>query len=413
MRDYDAERRVLSAMMHSERACIEVADTLEAEDFTDAVCRDMFTLASGLFIRGVRPTLAEVLKEGVALGYINARNMGEIRDISESHIEDANIRYWVEKVRDARRVRDVASALRKFEAKLADGVKDVNAFIAELNGSFFALAMETDDEGIEDPNDVADLGIKLLDERVQEYRRMQEDCRLLGEVPLEGVPTGIRQLDRSSLGLKPGDLVILGAETGHGKTAFALNVARAACLDSAHKVLYVNTEMSREQIARRWGAMLSSVALNQIRAGSVTNEQKETVVQAYNRLRRAGFYPCSVPTLTPAKLDILARKAKLQKDVDLIIVDYVGRMEKVQKDMTEWQVLERIIKTQKIMAQTLGVAVLVLVQLNEDGSLQGAKRMKNECDLMLKLLPVDEDMRRSIERSHGKDYEDFDSNDIM
>ena len=51
--------------------------------------------------------------------------------------------------------------------------------------------------------------------------------------------------------------------------------------------------------------------------------------------------------------------------------------------------LEQIVKSQKILAQNLDIACMILVQLNEDGSLQGAKRMKNECDLMLKLVPVE------------------------
>ena len=54
-------------------------------------------------------------------------------------------------------------------------------------------------------------------------------------------------------------------------------------------------------------------------------------------------------------------------------------------------VLEQIVKTQKMLAQNLNIAVMCLVQLNEDGSLQGARRMKNECDLMLKLIPISEE----------------------
>ena len=71
-----------------------------------------------------------------------------------------------------------------------------------------------------------------------------------------------------------------------------------------------------------------------------------------------------------------------------MIIDYIGRMEKYDPRFQEWQMLEQIIKTQKMLAQNLQIAVMCLVQLNPDGTLQGAKRMKNECDLMLKLSPI-------------------------
>ena len=165
--------------------------------------------------------------------------------------------------------------------------------------------------------------------------------------------------------------------------------------------------MSKEQIARRWGSILSSVALYQLQSGSLTNEQQETVVQAYSRLKKSGFYSYSIPNLTPQKLDVLARKHKLQQDIKLVILDYVGRMEKILPDMSEWQVLEQIIKSMKLLAQNLQVACLVLVQLNPDGTLQGAKRMENECDLMLKLIPVPEDGQKKIEERLKKLYEEF------
>lgn len=105
-------------------------------------------------------------------------------------------------------------------------------------------------------------------------------------------------------------------------------------------------------------------------------------------MRESGFYSYPCPNLTPEKTISIARKFKAQKNIDIMIVDYVGRMDKIDPKLQEWQILEQIVKTQKLLAQNLNIAVMCLVQLNPDGSLQGAKRMKNECDLMLKLSPI-------------------------
>ena len=406
--DYDAECRVLSAMMHSEIACIEAVDLLHEDEFSDYLNRQVFLLMQSLYIRGIRPTLVEIFKEGHTLGFLTkTKDIESIKYIAEHYISDENIKYWIQKVKQANKAREAQNLLRKYNATLNDGKINIQQFITEASSDFFALAMDAGSEKIDTPQEIADLGIKLVTERVERYRQMAEECRSQGQVPMEGVITGLPTLDRMTLGMKPGDLVILGAQTGHGKTAFAMNVARAACIDTPNNILYINTEMSKEQIARRWGAILSDVALYQIQSGSLTNEQCETVVQAYNRLRKSGFYPCSIPNLAPQKLDVLARKAKIQRDIKLVVLDYVGRMEKILPDMTEWQVLEQVIKSMKLLAQNLQVACLVLVQLNPDGTLQGAKRMENECDLMLKMIPVGENGQKKIEEKLKKHFEDF------
>jgi replicative DNA helicase len=82
-------------------------------------------------------------------------------------------------------------------------------------------------------------------------------------------------------------------------------------------------------------------------------------------------------------------------------------MEKILPGMSEWQVLEQIIKSMKLLAQNLQVACLVLVQLNPDGTLQGAKRMENECDLLLKMIPVPEDGQKKIQDKLKKSFEEF------
>ena len=406
--DTEAERRVLATMMHSETACIEALDSLTDNDFTVPFHRDLFLLIQSLYIRNVRPTYIEVLKEGDKLGFVKGmQTLEELKYIAEKFIDTENVHYWLNEAKNASKGRATVELLKKYTHAVNKDNLDISELITNMGSEVYNLAIESSAEKIDTPQEIADLGVALLLERVEKYRRAQEDTKLFGEVPLEGVPTGMKSLDRMTLGLKPGDLAILGAQTGHGKTAFALNVAKASALDWGAHILYVNTEMSRQQIARRWGAILSEVALSQIQAGSVTNEQRETVVQAYNRLAKSGFYPISVPNLTPNKLEILARKGKMQHDIKLLILDYVGRMDKITAEMQEWQVLEQILKGTKILAQTLEIAVLVLVQLNPDGTLQGAKRMENECDLMLKLLPVSAEGKDKLEEAKKKRYEDF------
>jgi replicative DNA helicase len=375
-------------MLHSEEACIEAYDGLQAADFYSPRHRTIFELVCGLHEQDVRPTYVELLKEAHRLNlFQDAREIEELRYIVDHHIDEHNVQYWMKRVKDKARLRKFESFLRRsYQLLVEQEPQDVEQLLLDAEEELTNLtALEVDDH-VDSPLDLAQLGYEEVQKRFLRYKEIAEERK--GVVPLDGLTTGFASLDHITLGYKAGDLVIVGAQTGHGKTALALHTARAVAVDRGQRVLYLNTEMSRTQIALRWGAILSNVEHDLIRRGELTESELSRVLQAYSRLRQSGFYSYPCPNLTPAKTISIARKFKVQHDIKLLVLDYVGRMDKITNNLAEWQVLEQIVKTLKMLAQNLNIAVMCLVQLNEDGTLQGARRMKNECDLMLKLLPI-------------------------
>lgn len=386
--DLESERRVISSMLHSEEACVEAYHTLTAADFYSPRHATVFELTCSLFEREIRPTYVELLKEGHSLGVLsNARDIEEIKYVAEHYIDDENIRYWIKKVKDKSRLRKFEAFLRRGIQILSEGqdMEPDDILMAAEEELTTLTALEIDDK-IDTPEEIANLGYEEVERRFLQYKEIKEQYR--GVLPLYGLPTGFEDLNHITLGYKHGDLIILGAQTGHGKTAYALHTARAVAVEHNSTVLYLNTEMSREQIALRWGSILSGIEHDRIRSGDINENELSLILQGYSRLRESGFYSYPCPNLTPEKTISIARKFKTQKNIDMMVVDYVGRMDKVDPRLQEWQMLEQIVKTLKMLAQNLKIVVMCLVQLNPDGSLQGAKRMKNECDLMLKLAPI-------------------------
>lgn len=386
--DIESERRVISSMLHSEEACIEAYNALKPGDFYSPKHATIFEMTCSLFEREIRPTYVELLKEGHGLGVLTStRDIEELKHIAEHYIDDQNIKYWIKKVRDRARIRKFVEFLKiSYQGLMTQPEMDVEQTLMEAEEKLTDLtALEIDDR-IDTPEDLASLGYDEVEKRFLRFKEIQEKHK--GVIPLDGLTTGFDSLNRITLGYKPGDLIILGAQTGHGKTAYALHTARAVAVDQRKNILYLNTEMSRVQIALRWGSILSGVEHERIRTGDINESELSIILNAYSRLRDSGFYSYPCPNLTPEKTISVARKFKAQKNIDLMVIDYVGRMEKQDPKLQEWQMLEQIVKTQKMLAQNLNIAVMCLVQLNPDGTLQGAKRMKNECDLMLKLSPI-------------------------
>jgi len=385
--DLESERRVLSGMLNSEEARIEAYDSIREEDFYHPLHRTVFSLICQLYKRDVKPTFAELLKESQNLNlFRNQQEISELAYIAEHFIEGENITYWLGRVKDRSKLRKFESFLRRYHQMIRENQHSVEELLMSAEEELTNLTALENDDRVDSPVQLANLGYEEVERRYLRFKEINEINK--GVLPLDGLPTGFDSLNNVTLGYKPGDLIILGAQTGHGKTAFALHTAKAVTIEHKTNMLYLNTEMSRVQIALRWGSILSQVEHEKLRSGDLTSGEFSQVLQGYSHLSNSGFYSYPCPNLTPDKIVSIARKFKAQYDIKMLILDYVGRMEKMTANYAEWQILEQIVKTQKMLAQNLGIAVMCLVQLNEDGTLQGARRMKNECDLMLKMVPV-------------------------
>ncbi len=402
--DRESERHVLAAMLDNEEACLEAYTQLAKEDFYLPFHALVFDLISSLYERDITPSFVELLKEGHLLGlFEGASDVESLQYIAEQIIDDQNIAYWIKNVKDKSKLRRLHKFLRVLDQRInhPQEREDVDALLLFAEDELTNMtALDTGDM-VDTPQSVADLGYQEIERR---YTRFQEIRRLhKGVIPLDGLPTGFDNLNKLTLGFKPGDLIILGAQTGHGKTAFALHVANEIAVNNGKPMLYLNTEMSREQIALRWGSILTGIEHERVRSGDISEAELSQIFNGYSRLSESGFYSFPCPNLTPEKTISITRKYKAQKHIEILVVDYVGRMDKIDPRLQEWQMLEQIVKTQKILAQNLKIVVMCLVQLNPDGSLQGAKRMKNECDLMLRLEPIPKE-----ELEANEDYSKYD-----
>lgn len=399
--DIESERRVLSGAMNSEAACLKAVELLKDDDFQSQINRQVFQIIRDLYQNETIPTYAEILKESHKRSmFRKPAEIEELSYIAEHFIEGDNIKYWIDRVTEATKYRNLSNLLNAYHVKLSEHTGTADELLLSLEDSVTTLnALEIDDH-VDSPEDIASFGYREIERRYLRFQEIQLEHS--GIIPLDGLPTGFDALDNITLGYKPGDLIIVGAQTGHGKTAFALHTAKAIAVQGRKGLLYLNTEMSRTQIALRWGSILSGVEHDKVRSGNLRSSEVSEIAQGFNSMHQSGFYSYPCPNLTPEKMVSVSRKYKAQKDIQMLILDYVGRMDKIEKDLKEWQVLEQIVKTCKLLAQRLQITVMVLVQLNDDSSMQGARRMKNECDLFIKLVPVtgeeNEKLRANINR---------------
>jgi replicative DNA helicase len=218
---------------------------------------------------------------------------------------------------------------------------------------------------------------------------------------LTGVPTGLPRLDQHTGGWQPGNLIVLAASTGHGKSASATCFAYHA-LRAGHRVAYFSLEMTHNEMMGRFFPMETGITNDRLRMGDLDEKDWQALIRGAPVL--AGFKLAidEATDLTPASLRLKCKTARERLGgLDLIIVDYYQLMslgEEGTKVTRGNQVaeLEEIAKKLKKTARAFGVPVLVLAQLSSGinlrtnseptvSDIRGCKSLVNDADLVFLL----------------------------
>jgi replicative DNA helicase len=206
---------------------------------------------------------------------------------------------------------------------------------------------------------------------------------------LEGIPTGLPALDRATRGLRPGNVIVIAAQTKGGKTTFALNLALHAA-DCGHGVGIFSMEMSEGELADTLLTAKSGVDISVTGEEGLRRDELNRLVRAAGQIGGYEMYVRDESVLTPAQFRSAARKLCTEKGCKLLIVDYLQLMEPTARDDTrERQVAEssRVIKT---TAAELGVPIIVLSQLNDQGRSRESRAIEQDSNIFA-VIEEDED----------------------
>lgn len=203
----------------------------------------------------------------------------------------------------------------------------------------------------------------------------------------KGITEGLPFVHDTMRGVKGGDLIIVGGKTGTGKTGVGLNLARIVGIEQGKRTYYINSEMDNEQLVDRVLAASAKVPMTEIVdmkfTGSPSDKKvkQERLDSAMKRYEDSNFYTSEIPSLTPARILQLSKQVKnLYGELDLIVVDYLGRIDltTTKRNMGTHDELFEIARNLKEMASRLDVPVILLAQLNASGDFEGAKKIANE-----------------------------------
>ncbi|MEK7281582.1 MAG: DnaB-like helicase C-terminal domain-containing protein, partial [Chloroflexota bacterium] len=175
-------------------------------------------------------------------------------------------------------------------------------------------------------------------------------------------------------GLRPGELVIVGARPSQGKSSLSMSIARNAAVEYSARVALFSLEMSREAVVERLLSAEADVDTRRLRLSLYNEEEERRLMDAVGKLAEAPIYVDDTPQLKMVELRSKARRLHQEIGVDLIILDYIGLVQSDGRRENRVQELGLISRSLKALARELDVPVLAISQLSRASEWRSSHR---------------------------------------
>lgn len=351
----EAEKSVLGAILIDESVISDIVTVVKPRDFYDPKHQAIFDAMLKLFEKSSPIdllTLTDQLKKNKDLTKIGgSAYLAELTNYvpTASHAEAY-----------AKMVAQAATRRRliKASSSITDLAYEEGTTVDELLGK-----AEKEIFSVSDSNSVGDL-VSLEDILTESFDRIEALHKNQGA--LRGVSTGYRDLDNMTAGFQRSDLLILAARPAMGKTTFVTNLAYNVATIAKQPVLFFSLEMSKEQLVDRMLADASGVDSWKIRTGNLNDEDFSKLSEAMGEMAEAPIMIDDTPGLSILEMRTKARRAAHNRELGLIIVDYLQLMQASTRsnDGNRVQEVSEISRGLKLIARELNVPVVALSQLS-------------------------------------------------
>ncbi|GBD95791.1 MAG TPA: replicative DNA helicase [Nitrospirae bacterium] len=365
----EAEQSVLGAVLLENEAIASIIEHLTPGDFYKDAHKKIFIGMLDLYEKN-EPidliTLTEQLNRKEQLEAIGGASY--LSSLVSLVPTSANVKYHSKIVKEKAILRNLIVTATEIITTSYDTEQDVNELLDQAETKIFGISEKMVGSSYVHVKEIIKDTIELVD-------RLYNKKELI-----TGLPTGFSDLDEATTGFHPGDLIVIGARPGMGKTAFCLNIVTHAAIEGKSPIAVFSLEMTKEQIVLRMLCSEAEVDSKAVRSGYHSKEDYRKLVNAAGRLADAPIY---IDDAFNSILDIRAksRRLKAEHGLGLIVVDYLQLMSGVGSYTAREQVISDISRSLKALAKDLSVPVIVISQLNRSCEQRGDKKNPIIADL--------------------------------
>lgn len=385
-------------MLLSDAAIADAVETLTAEDFYKPAHATIFTTITHLFSKGTDAdavTVAGELDRNNALESIGG--VGYIHTIISKTPTSANVGYYANIVKEKAALRQLIHAgtqIVQYGYSGIDGA-EISAVIDRAQQEIMTVG---DSAQREDYSIFADLIPVTMDEL---------DALDSGTGGLQGIRTGFRELDELTNGLRGGQMVIVAARPGVGKSTLGLDFMRSCSIKQGVTSAIFSLEMSKEEIMMRILSAEANISLARMRGGKMQEDEWGSLVHTVGFINETPMFIDDSPNLTMMEIRAKARRLKQKHELGLVVVDYLQLMSSGKRVESRQQEVSEFSRQLKLLAKELDVPVVAISQLNRGVEQRGEDAEPRVSDLRESgSLEQDADMVMLINRpdSSNRDH---------
>ena len=353
--DVEAEQAVIGSMLTDMEAVISSIEVLKPEDFYREDNKLIYTAMVNLYTRSEPIDLITVKSELESMGkFDQVGGIEYLAELPEKVPTTANASKYIKIVEEKSTLRRLIKAANEIIELGYDPTEDLEDIMEGAEKKIFNLMQDKNQKGYTPIKDVLVDSFTNLEEL---YNRKQH---------ITGVPTGFIDLDYRTAGLHGSEFILIAARPAMGKSAFVLNIAANAALKANVPVAIFSLEMSKEQMVNRMLCSEAMVDSNKVRTGKLEEEDWAKLAEAIGPLSEAEIYIDDTPGISITEIRARCRKLKLEKNIGLVIIDYLQLVQGSSKRAlgSREQEIAEISRSLKILAKELDVPVIALSQLS-------------------------------------------------
>ncbi len=361
----EAEMSILGACFLSTYAFDKVCEEVTSDMFYSEANKKIFEALYKLHQEKI-PLDSTVLVNEIEK-HDNINTIGGLEylgEVIDSVITAANIDYYIDIIREKALRRKLVEVSTNITTSAFDEETETNDIIDNAEKSIFSVTKSRKAGEFKSISDV----MKNTQIRLEELAKNDKD--------ITGIATGFYDFDKLTSGLHENELIIIAARPAMGKTAFALNLAVNAAINSKKNVALFNLEMSAEQLAMRMIAAQGGIDQNKLKTGRLEHNDWKKVNEAMSELSDTNLYIEDASGISVSEIRAKCRRLATQgPGLGLVLIDYLQLIDGGARYAgNRQQEVSEISRSLKTMAMELGVPVIALAQLSRSVELRENKR---------------------------------------
>lgn len=361
--DEEAEKSVLGSVLLDADAILNILGTIRPEHFYFERHSRIFEAMLDLYTKSEPIDLitltARLKKTGAHKKVGGTSYLSELLNVvpTAGHVE-----HYAQIVDEAYIKRKLISLSAQTTEEAFREEKEAKELLDTAESQIFALSRQHIKQGF----------IKLKDALTESFDRISDIHKRKGK--LRGLATGFMDLDNLLAGMQASNLLILASRPGIGKTAFVLNVAKHVALVEKVPVAFFSLEMSKEELVDRLLVAQANIDAWRLKTGRLSDEDFASITQAMSDLSEAPLYIDDTPGINVLEIRTKARKLKLERNIGLIIVDYLQLAEAGRRFENRVVEVSMISQSLKNLSRELKIPVIAVSQLSRAVESRGVKR---------------------------------------